>query len=48
MHNPPHGNWELLITAGNTDGMDGIFRSCLDKGDYVLFEDFGSLWPLSS
>jgi aromatic amino acid aminotransferase I len=40
VHSPPTTGWELLVTAGNTDGSDGILRSMLDKGDSVLVEEF--------
>ena len=41
MHNPKYDDWEVLLTAGNTDGTDGIMRACLDRGDYLLVEEFG-------
>ena len=42
MHNPQYDEWEVLLTAGNTDGTDGILRACLDRGDYLLVEEFGT------
>lgn len=41
VHKIPYDNWEVHATAGNTDGVDAIFRSCLDKGDSLLVEEFG-------
>lgn len=43
MHAPKYDDWEVLLTAGNTDGTDGIIRACMDKGDYLLVEEFGAL-----
>jgi aromatic amino acid aminotransferase I len=41
VHNPPYADWEVLNTAGNTDGVDGVLRSLMNKGDYMLVEEFG-------
>lgn len=47
MHDPKYDEWEVLLTAGNTDGTDGILRACLDRGDYLLVEEFGTSPPFS-
>jgi aromatic amino acid aminotransferase I len=41
VHNPKYENWEVCCTAGNTDGVDGVMRALLDRGDHVLVEEFG-------
>lgn len=43
IHNPPYEGWELLNTAGNTDGVDGLFRALFNRGDTMLVEEFGEL-----
>ncbi|ORY27886.1 pyridoxal phosphate-dependent transferase [Naematelia encephala] len=51
IHSPRYADWEVLSTAGNTDGMDGILRSLFDKGEYLLVEEFaypGLLSPATS
>ncbi|WVQ78337.1 hypothetical protein IAT38_000422 [Cryptococcus sp. DSM 104549] len=42
IHNPPYPEeqWQVLNTAGGTDGWDGVVRTLLDKGDTVLLEEF--------
>ncbi|RSH94053.1 hypothetical protein EHS25_006707 [Saitozyma podzolica] len=40
IHNPPYADWEVLNTAGNTDGVDGVLRSCVDRGESILLEEF--------
>lgn len=42
VHNPPYADWDVLNTAGNTDGVDGVLRSCVDRGDSILLEEFGA------
>lgn len=39
-HNPPNDNWEVLNTAGNTDGFDGLLRTLFERGDSMLVEEF--------
>lgn len=39
-HNPPNDNWEVLNTAGNTDGFDGLLRTLFMRGDSMLVEEF--------
>jgi aromatic amino acid aminotransferase I len=46
VHAPLYADWTNLITAGNTDGVDGVMRACFDRGDYMLVEEFGRS-PLS-
>jgi hypothetical protein len=46
VHNPPYEDWEILNTAGNTDGVDGIARTIFDRGDACLVEEFGELQQL--
>lgn len=41
VHKPLYDDWEVCCTAGNTDGVDGVMRALLDKGDYLLVEEFG-------
>lgn len=41
LHKPPYEGWEVLNTAGNTDGVDGVLRSLFDKGDTLLMEEYG-------
>jgi aromatic amino acid aminotransferase I len=41
IHSPSYDDWEILCTAGNTDGVDGVMRGLLDRGDYLLVEEFG-------
>jgi aromatic amino acid aminotransferase I len=41
VHSPKYGDWVNLLTAGNTDGVDGVMRACFDGGDYMLVEEFG-------
>lgn len=47
MHSPLYDDWEVLCTAGNTDGVDGVMRALLDRGDYLLVEEFGELRVVS-
>ncbi|KAK4686426.1 hypothetical protein P7C73_g3702, partial [Tremellales sp. Uapishka_1] len=50
-HNPPYADWKVLCTAGNTDGTDGFFRTCFNRGDYCLVEEFaypGALTGMST
>ncbi|CAD6587834.1 MAG: hypothetical protein TREMPRED_004865, partial [Tremellales sp. Tagirdzhanova-0007] len=51
IHAPRYDQWQVLCTAGNTDGMDAVMRTCLDRGDYMLVEEFaypGLLSPAAS
>lgn len=41
VHSPKYADWEVLCTAGNTDGTDAVMRACLDRGDHLLVEEFG-------
>ena len=41
MHKPPYNDYTVLNTAGNTDGVDAILRSCMDRGEHLLVEEFG-------
>ena len=41
VHSPPYGGWGVHLSSGNTDGTDAVFRTMLDRGDYVLVEEFG-------
>ena len=43
VHNPKYEDWEVCCTAGNTDGVDGVMRALLDRGDHILVEEFGEL-----
>ncbi|GFZ52212.1 hypothetical protein JCM24511_09985 [Saitozyma sp. JCM 24511] len=50
-HAPRYDDWEVLCTAGNTDGMDAVMRTCFNRGDYMLVEEFaypGLLSPAAS
>ncbi|ORX39954.1 pyridoxal phosphate-dependent transferase [Kockovaella imperatae] len=50
IHNPPYAKYEdytILNTAGNTDGVDAVLRTCMDKGDHVLVEEFAYPGTLS-
>ncbi|ODN98484.1 aromatic amino acid aminotransferase I [Cryptococcus wingfieldii CBS 7118] len=42
IHNPPYpeADWQVHCTAGNTDGFDGVARTLLNRGEYVLVEEF--------
>ncbi len=40
VHNPPYDHWNILNTAGNTDGVDGVLRTIFNRGDYCLVEEF--------
>ncbi|KAL7424065.1 hypothetical protein Q5752_001650 [Cryptotrichosporon argae] len=51
VHNPPYAGWQILNTAGNTDGVDGVMRTLFNRGDSCLVEEFsypGSLTGLQS
>ncbi len=41
VHAPPYPEWEVLTTAGNTDGVDGLLRVLFNSGDSLLVEEFG-------
>jgi aromatic amino acid aminotransferase I len=41
VHAPKYDDWNILCTAGNTDGTDAVMRACLDRGDHLLVEEFG-------
>jgi len=41
VHRPLYDDWEICCTAGNTDGVDAVMRALLDRGDYLLVEEFG-------
>ena len=40
-HNPPYANWDVISTAGNTDGVEAVINVLADDGDNVLVEEFG-------
>ena len=42
IHTPVYNDWEVLLTAGNTDGMDAVMRAFFDRGDCMLVEEFGT------
>ncbi|WVR07874.1 hypothetical protein IAU60_004917 [Kwoniella sp. DSM 27419] len=41
VHSPKYDDWNVLCTAGNTDGVDGVLRAFFNRGDHVLMEEFG-------
>ena len=45
VHKPPYQDYTVLNTAGNTDGVDSILRTCMDRGDHILVEEFGEIAP---
>ncbi|TVY85337.1 Aminotransferase [Lachnellula suecica] len=40
VHHPPYSDWECCLTAGNTSGLDMVFRMFCKPGDHVLMEDY--------
>ncbi|KAK9479028.1 pyridoxal phosphate-dependent transferase [Lipomyces japonicus] len=40
IHNPKYLDWNCILTGGNTQGMETIFRMLLNPGDTLLLEEF--------
>ncbi|CED85216.1 Aromatic amino acid aminotransferase and related proteins [Phaffia rhodozyma] len=38
--NIPYEDWDLIITTGNTDGMDNVLRNIANRGDNIIVEEF--------
>ena len=43
VHQPKYTEWRICSTAGNTDGVDGVLRALLDRGDHLLVEELDQL-----
>jgi aromatic amino acid aminotransferase I len=41
IHAPKYDDWEVCLTAGNTDGTDAVLRTLCNRGDTMLVEEFG-------
>lgn len=48
VHAPKYDDWNVLCTAGNTDGTDAVMRACLDRGDHLLVEEFGEYFMIET
>ncbi|OWB71645.1 hypothetical protein B5S31_g1336 [[Candida] boidinii] len=40
LHHVPHGDWNVILTAGNTQSIDSTIRTFCDRGDYVILEEY--------
>lgn len=40
VHRPQYADWDVMITAGNTNAIDTVFRMFLTRGDFYLVEEF--------
>ncbi|OWB84862.1 aromatic-amino-acid protein [[Candida] boidinii] len=40
VHHIPHGDWNVILTAGSTQSIDSTIRTFCDRGDYVILEEY--------
>jgi aromatic amino acid aminotransferase I len=40
VHSPPYSDWEICLTAGNTQALETALRNFTDRGGLVLVEDY--------
>ncbi|KAK7418035.1 Aromatic/aminoadipate aminotransferase 1 [Neonectria punicea] len=40
VHNPPYEDWQCNMTIGNTSALDMALRMFVQRGDYVLSDDY--------
>lgn len=40
IHHPPYADWNIMMTAGNTNAIDTCIRMLLNRGDTMLIEEF--------
>lgn len=40
IHHPPYKDWDVLMTAGNTNSIDTCMRMLLNRGDTLLIEEY--------
>jgi aromatic amino acid aminotransferase I len=40
VHNPPYSDWDVCMTAGSTSALDIAIRMFIEKGQYVITEEY--------
>lgn len=40
VHNPPYEDWETTLTCGNTYAFYSCMRMLVERGDYIIMEEF--------
>jgi len=40
VHCPPYSDWQCILTSGNTSAWDTALRILVEKGDYILTEEY--------
>ncbi|KAI5809303.1 pyridoxal phosphate-dependent transferase [Pyronema omphalodes] len=40
VHNPPYRDWACTMSAGSTSSLDMVYRMFLERGDYVISEEY--------
>jgi len=40
VHNPPYSDWDIILTAGSTSGLEMVLRMFANRGDYVITEEY--------
>jgi aromatic amino acid aminotransferase I / 2-aminoadipate transaminase len=40
VHNPPYEDWSLTLTCGNTYSFYVVLRMLLERGDYIVMEEY--------
>ncbi|KAF8469547.1 aromatic amino acid aminotransferas-like protein [Kalaharituber pfeilii] len=40
IHNPPYQDWHCITSVGSTSSLEIVFRMFLERGDYLLTEEF--------
>lgn len=40
VHNPPYSDWDICMTAGSTSALDISLRMFLERGHYVITEEY--------
>lgn len=40
IHDPPYQDWHCVVSVGSTSSLEVVFRMFLERGDYLLTEEF--------
>ncbi|KAK2749227.1 Aromatic/aminoadipate aminotransferase 1 [Myotisia sp. PD_48] len=48
VHNPPYSDWSVELSPGSTSGWDFALRMLVERGDYVLVEEYSFCAALES
>ncbi|KAF8424635.1 aromatic amino acid aminotransferas-like protein [Tirmania nivea] len=40
LHDPPYQDWQCIVSVGSTSSLEIVFRMFLERGDYLLTEEF--------